>query len=269
MTTKEPATKHLLNKIRRLKRKYNISQELFNARIAEHTAQLKALTSELRNRNRKYENKQINKQFKENPRQVYRNMTEDPIIVDTPPEKEKLEQFWRPLFETPQEHKENEWINDIIEINKNEPEMTMPYITEEDIEFKLKSFSNFKKPGVDKIPNFWLKELTGFHHHYARIFDQIVHDNIATPKWLTTGTTSLLPKSKETSLPNKYRPITCLPTTYKLLTGLISDAIYQHLDSENYLEEEQKGFRKEGKAPNTSFSSTTQSLKTVSDEPET
>ena len=43
MTTKEPATKNLLNRIRRLKRKYNISQEHFNARIAEHTAQLKAL----------------------------------------------------------------------------------------------------------------------------------------------------------------------------------------------------------------------------------
>ena len=45
MTTKEPLTRHLLNRLKRLKRKYNISQDNFNARIAEHSTQLKALTA--------------------------------------------------------------------------------------------------------------------------------------------------------------------------------------------------------------------------------
>ena len=80
-------------------------------------------------------------------------------------------------------------------------------ITYEDIKNKLKNVSNFKKPGVDKIPNFWLKELTCFHHQYACIFNKILNDNLETPQWLTTGTTSLLPKSKETELPRKYRPV--------------------------------------------------------------
>ena len=141
MTTKEPLTRNLLNRLRRLKRKYNISQDNFNARIAEHSTQLKALTAELRNRTKRIENKQINKQFKENPRQVYRNMLEETIEVENPPEKEKLEEFWRPLFETPKEHKENKWVQDIIDINKNKPEMTMLYIDEDDITDKLKTFS--------------------------------------------------------------------------------------------------------------------------------
>ena len=117
-------------------------------------------------------------------------------------------------------------------------------ITHEDIKNKMKNVANFKKPGVDKIPNFWLKELTCFHPEYALIFNKILNDNLETPQWLTTGTTSLLPKSKETELPNKYRPICCLPTTYKLLTGIISDAIYHHLDTQQLLEEEQKGCRR-------------------------
>ena len=69
--------------------------------------------------------------------------------------------------------------------------------------------------------------------------------NIETPPWLTTGTTSLIPKSTETTLPNKYRPICCLPTTYKLLTAIIADAIYEHLERWQYLEEEQKGCRRQ------------------------
>ena len=122
--------------------------------------------------------------------------------------------------------------------------MTYLEITEEFISYKLKTFSNFKKPGIDKIPNFWLKELPCFHRHYSNIFNKIILENQETPAWLTTGTTSLLPKSKETTLPNKYRPICCLPTTYKLLTGLIADSVYEHLDSYNFLEEEQKGCRR-------------------------
>ncbi len=117
-------------------------------------------------------------------------------------------------------------------------------ITPEQIRNKLKHMSNFKKPGIDKIPNFWLKELHCFHYHYARIFNQIINENLETPQWLTTGLTSLIPKSKDTTLPNKYRPICCLPTTYKLLTGIISDGIYEHLELNNYLEEEQKGCRR-------------------------
>ena len=76
------------------------------------------------------------------------------------------------------------------------------------------------------------------------VFNKIINDQVDTPSWLTTGSTSLLPKSKETTLPNKYRPICCLPTTYKLLTGIIADQIYDHLDGWKYLEEEQKGCRR-------------------------
>ena len=118
-------------------------------------------------------------------------------------------------------------------------------ITPEQIRDKLKQFANFKKPGVDKIPNFWLKELKCFHPHYAENFNKIINENLETPTWLTTGTTSLLPKSPETTLPNKYRPICCLPTTYKLLTAIIADTIYEHLERWRYLEEEQKGCRRQ------------------------
>ena len=114
-------------------------------------------------------------------------------------------------------------------------------ISQEDIKRKLDESGSFKSPGLDKVPNFWLRKLNSLHPRYVSVFNKILDGTEVTPEWLTEGRTTLLPKSKETHRPNKYRPICCLSTTYKLLAGLVADAIYMHLDRGNYLEEEQKG----------------------------
>ena len=65
------------------------------------------------------------------------------------------------------------------------------------------------------------------------------------PSWLTRVRTSLLQKDKNKgNVASNYRPITCLPLIQKLLTGVIADQIYAHLDQEKLLPEEQKGCRK-------------------------
>ena len=64
------------------------------------------------------------------------------------------------------------------------------------------------------------------------------------PSWVTRGRTSLLQKDKiKDNVASNYRPVTCLPLMWKLLTGVIADEIYVHLDQE-LLPEEQKGCRK-------------------------
>ena len=40
---------------------------------------------------------------------------------------------------------------------------------------------------------------------------------------------------------SNYRPTTSLPLMWKLLTGVIADQIYAHLDQKKLLPEEQKG----------------------------
>ena len=114
-------------------------------------------------------------------------------------------------------------------------------ITAETVKKKITQYGNFKSPGTDKIPNFWLKKLTSLHSHYACTFNKLLNKEEEFPVWYTHGKTSLLPKSENTQMANKYRPICCLNTTYKLLNGIIADSIYSHLDKGNFLEEEQKG----------------------------
>jgi hypothetical protein len=52
------------------------------------------------------------------------------------------------------------------------------------------------------------------------------------------------PKDTDTINPSKYRPITCLPTLYKILTACIACQIYLHCENNNLITEEQKGCRK-------------------------
>ena len=56
-------------------------------------------------------------------------------------------------------------------------------------------------------------------------------DSGFVPSWLTRGRTALLQKDQsKDNIASNYRPITCLPLMWKLLSGVIADQIYGHLD---------------------------------------
>jgi len=99
---------------------------------------------------------------------------------------------------------------------------------------------NWKAPGRDQIPNFWLKQLTAKHKHTTAIFNKLMEEH-QIPEWLTAGVTSLIPKNENTENPKNYRPVTCLPTMYKLITSVISRHMQKHMDDENLIPKEQKG----------------------------
>jgi hypothetical protein len=74
----------------------------------------------------------------------------------------------------------------------------------------------------------------------AAIFNKLIEaDQI--PEWLMAGVTFLIPKNENTENPKNYRPVTCLPTTYELLTSIKSRRMQQYMDVENLIEKEQKG----------------------------
>ena len=62
------------------------------------------------------------------------------------------------------------------------------------------------------------------------------------PCWLTRGRTSSLQKDKSKgNVASNYRPITCLPLMWKLLTGVIADQIYAHLIKRSCHQKSRKG----------------------------
>ena len=79
----------------------------------------------------------------------------------------------------------------------------------------------------------------------AKAYSQIMQDPSLTPEWLVEGTTNLLPKKEETWIPKNYRPIACLPKTFKILASVIMDRLYDQLEKESIMTPEQRGGRKD------------------------
>jgi hypothetical protein len=96
---------------------------------------------------------------------------------------------------------------------------------------------NWKSPGSDQIQNYCLKAFPAAHRHVTKNFNAIMKE----PDWLTTQITYLLPKSGDTKAVRNYRPITCLTTMYKTLTGITARTIFTHLEEQDLLPAEQNG----------------------------
>ena len=65
------------------------------------------------------------------------------------------------------------------------------------------------------------------------------------PESMTHCRTVLCQKySRKGNTTDNYRPITCLPLMWKLLTGVIAEEMYNYLEREKILPEEQKGCRR-------------------------
>ena len=108
----------------------------------------------------------------------------------------------------------------------------------------LSKMANNKSPGLDKLIAYWLKNLIVLHSHLCPLLQQVINDEIKMPDWLITSMTILLPKSAETHLAKKYRPIACLNTTYKLFTAILNVFPEDNCTSNNVILLEQAGGKK-------------------------
>jgi len=116
-------------------------------------------------------------------------------------------------------------------------------INEEKIRKLLTNTPNFKYPGTDGIPNFLAKAPPCSPHSLSLSIQQ-THPRGTANGWMVQRKKHYFnPMIWRTHLPNKYRPITCLPATFKLWTGVITDAIYDHL-TQGAFEVEQKGCKR-------------------------
>ena len=186
-----------------------------------------------------------NRIFKNDAKQFYRQITARQIKVTNPPEQQAVELFWKDILENEKSYNvEANWIDveETLYKEMKSPEWKKLEINE--MTTVIKFSHNWKTPGADKVHNFWLKYLTSMHKQLLEAFNEILKEPHNMPRWMTEGTAYLLPKSTETRNPKNYRPITCLPTTYKILTAILSNRIYNHLQENQILPEEQKGCRK-------------------------
>ena len=61
------------------------------------------------------------------------------------------------------------------------------------------------------------------------------------PFWISGRTTLIMKDANKGTVASNFRPITCLPLMWKLLTGMTADSLYNYLQDSNLLPHEQKG----------------------------
>ena len=115
----------------------------------------------------------------------------------------------------------------------------------------LGKMPNWKSPGPDLFQGIWLKNFSSLGERVRLQLKECLDSWFASYSWLTRGRTSVLQKDKSKgNVASNYKPITFLPLMWKLLTSVIADQIYAHLDQEKLLPEMQKGCRKSSRGTN-------------------
>ena len=229
----------------RLERKYSVRLKRLNFVIEELKQRITAIAAKVRSNQGRVDSYRQNRLFENNQRQFYRELDqEEQRCDDDQPVAEESKQFWGNIWSQSADHKKDgKWLQDLrSEVNVKKQEKID--ITAGSLKKILGRMLNWKSPGPDLVQGFWLKNFSSLHER-VRLQPKECLDIRFVPSWLTRGTTLLLQKDKSKgNVASNYRPITCLPLIWKLLTGIIADQIYTHLDQENLLPEEHKGCRK-------------------------
>ncbi|CAB3989598.1 Hypothetical predicted protein [Paramuricea clavata] len=129
--------------------------------------------------------------------------------------------FWSEIWDNGIEHnKDSEWLHEMKQgigyLNQNDLK-----INKEDITKQCKKIPNWKAPGLDGIQGYWIKKITSCHQRIAEQLDEILNGKAELPQWITYGRTVLCLKdpSRGNAVDN-FRPISCLPLMWKLMTGV-------------------------------------------------
>ena len=116
--------------------------------------------------------------------------------------------------------------------HRNLPEQKPVTITVADVQQRIKNMKTWTAPGPDMIHTYWLKHLTAVHERLAA--------QLLASDWLTQGRTVLVMKDphKGTTMSN-CRPISCLFTIWKVLSGIIAAKLQVHVTG--YMSTARKG----------------------------
>ena len=237
----------MINIRTKLYNKYNIKNDNDRSNTVEILKQkVKALAGRIKRYEESNNRKVQNKLFNENEHRLYRSLGNNSAAYDIKlPSRNNVEEFWKSILSKPINYNKNaKWIEE-IEVSSEKIITEDPQdITEEEVKYTLTKFKNWKTPGLDRIQNYYLKYLTSTHKYLAIVFTNIIGGREQLEEWFTTGQVILIPKNENTENAKNWRPIACLPSTYKLLTSILANLLYNHCQENNIMAIEQRGCRR-------------------------
>lgn len=107
---------------------------------------------------------------------------------DTLSNKEDTERYWSAIWSNQSNHNKNaEWIKDEKQRTNLLEEMSVDYLTSEQVTLIILKTQNWKSPGLDKIQNCWFKRLPAAHEKLTILLNQCIQDPTKFPTFLTSG----------------------------------------------------------------------------------
>ena len=162
------------------------------------------------------------------------------------PNSEDSSKFWSDIWSIRKEYNQHaEWLKDCRKQFENVSSMEKVEISQEMAKMQCRKMPNWKGSGKDCVQEYWLKNLTSLHQRIVMQLNHVLDGERPLPDWMTFGKTVLCQKDlAKGSAVDNYRPISCLPLMWKLMTGMLADEMYSQLEREDVLLSEQKRCRK-------------------------
>ena len=129
-----------------------------------------------------------NNLFKNNPNQFHRNIGKSQIKINKAPTEEEIRCFWEKIQSDSKTHdSQAPWIEKHSKEYEALKEQECSEINLEDLKHALKKSSNWKSPGKDKIPNFWLNAFHETRIRLTQLYNLVITDPKQISQWLSTA----------------------------------------------------------------------------------
>ena len=94
-----------------------------------------------------------------------------------------------------------------------------------------KKIPNWRAPGPDRVHEYWIRKLTSLHERIGAQMNEMTNSRAPAAAWMTTGITALCQENPQNgNIVDNYKPITCLPIIWKLMSGIIANNLYKLLE---------------------------------------
>lgn len=163
--------------------------------------------------------------------EYFKKLNVNVVLPETDTESEPLE--------IPLELDNNETLN-VAQSQLNNP------ITANEIEMAIKSLKLNKASGIDNIINEYLISMKHLLlPTYEKLFNIILDTGIVPSDWTKGNIIPIYKNKGSKSDPTNYRPVTLLSCLGKVFTYILNTRLSKYLESNNILNKNQGGFRKE------------------------
>ena len=155
-----------------------------------------------------------------------------------PPQASTARTFWSEIWDKSVQYKE-----DVKWLVKVEKELEVVKIQNNVVVTKDVTKDKVTKDGLDYIQGFWIKRFSSLYQKIVDIMNNELQ-SASIPEWMKESCTVLFQEGPISgNAVGKYRPMAWLNLLWKLLTGIVTDKLYEHTENQDLLPEEQKDCR--------------------------